>query len=80
MEVANEELEGLYAWVDEIPLSRLKRSLSRDFADGGAAYLLVLLLQVAAGGFVHSCLTGVATWQLSCGLPRHAVIFCVPKP
>lgn len=29
----NEMLE-LYAWVDGIPLSKPKKSLSRDFADG----------------------------------------------
>ncbi|KAK9786385.1 hypothetical protein WJX73_004933 [Symbiochloris irregularis] len=34
MEVADEELEGIYAWVDEVPLSRPKRNLARDFADG----------------------------------------------
>lgn len=30
-----EELEKLYMWVDEIPLSRQKRNMARDFADGG---------------------------------------------
>ena len=30
-----QELESLYAWVDSIPLSRPKRNISRDFADGG---------------------------------------------
>ncbi|XP_052249034.1 sperm flagellar protein 1-like isoform X5 [Dreissena polymorpha] len=29
-----QELESLYAWVDGIPLSRPKRNISRDFADG----------------------------------------------
>lgn len=33
--VSDEELESLFIWVDEIPLSRPKRNLSRDFADGG---------------------------------------------
>ena len=28
------ELQRLYAWVDEIPLSRPKRNIARDFADG----------------------------------------------
>ena len=33
--IADEELESLFIWIDEIPLSRPKRNLSRDFADGG---------------------------------------------
>ena len=34
MDVADEELHGLYQWVDEIPLSRPKRNIARDFSDG----------------------------------------------
>ena len=30
-----EELQALYTWIDEIPLSRPKRNISRDFSDGG---------------------------------------------
>lgn len=30
-----EDLERLYAWIDEIPLSRFKKNLPRDFSDGG---------------------------------------------
>ena len=30
----DEELQRVYQWVDEIPLSRPKRSIARDFADG----------------------------------------------
>lgn len=29
------ELEELYNWVDSIPLSRPKKSIARDFSDGG---------------------------------------------
>jgi hypothetical protein len=29
-----EELQRIYQWIDEIPLSRPKRNISRDFADG----------------------------------------------
>lgn len=32
----DEELQALYTWVDEIPLSRPKRNIARDFADAGA--------------------------------------------
>ncbi|KAG2443154.1 hypothetical protein HYH02_009565 [Chlamydomonas schloesseri] len=34
MDVAEHELQGLYTWVDEIPLSRPKRNIARDFSDG----------------------------------------------
>lgn len=32
--MSEEELQALYAWIDEIPLSRQKRNISRDFSDG----------------------------------------------
>ena len=28
-------LQDLYAWIDQIPLSRPKRRIERDFSDGG---------------------------------------------
>jgi hypothetical protein len=31
----DESLQKVYTWVDEIPLSRPKRNISRDFSDGG---------------------------------------------
>eukprot|EP00927_Polykrikos_kofoidii_P070932 TRINITY_DN67299_c0_g1_i1.p1 TRINITY_DN67299_c0_g1~~TRINITY_DN67299_c0_g1_i1.p1 ORF type:complete len:231 (+),score=48.32 TRINITY_DN67299_c0_g1_i1:71-763(+) len=31
---SDEELQQLYNWVDEVPLSRPKRNIARDFADG----------------------------------------------
>mmetsp|Transcript_34090 Transcript_34090/g.75593 ORF Transcript_34090/g.75593 Transcript_34090/m.75593 type:complete len:242 (-) Transcript_34090:560-1285(-) len=34
MEVSELELQSLYTWVDEIPLSRPKRNIARDFSDG----------------------------------------------
>jgi len=33
--VDDKSLEDLYSWVDAVPLSRPKKNLSRDFADGG---------------------------------------------
>ena len=30
-----EEMQLIYNWVDEIPLSRPKRNIARDFSDGG---------------------------------------------
>jgi hypothetical protein len=33
--ITREELDEVYSWVDEIPFSRPKKNISRDFADGG---------------------------------------------
>mmetsp|Transcript_43110 Transcript_43110/g.71665 ORF Transcript_43110/g.71665 Transcript_43110/m.71665 type:complete len:228 (+) Transcript_43110:104-787(+) len=41
----DEELERIYKWVDEIPLSRPKRNIARDFADG------VLMAEIVAHYF-----------------------------
>lgn len=30
----NEDLDELYTWLDEIPLSRPKKNIARDFQDG----------------------------------------------
>lgn len=32
--LAEDELNQIYNWVDEIPLSRPKKNIARDFADG----------------------------------------------
>jgi hypothetical protein len=31
----DEDLQRIYTWVDDIPLSRPKRNITRDFSDGG---------------------------------------------
>jgi len=36
-DLSEEEFQALYAWVDEIPLSRQKKNVARDFSDGGKA-------------------------------------------
>jgi len=33
-QLEEEEIQSLYEWVDEFPLSRPKRNITRDFADG----------------------------------------------
>jgi len=33
--LSEEQLQSLYTWVDEIPLSRPKRNIARDFSDAG---------------------------------------------
>ena len=35
VDLNEEELQALYAWIDEIPLSRQKKNVTRDFSDGG---------------------------------------------
>ena len=35
IELDDQLLQDLYAWVDQIPLSRPKRRIERDFSDGG---------------------------------------------
>jgi len=39
--LSDEELQRMYQWVDEIPLSRPKRNITRDFADGMLAAEIV---------------------------------------
>ncbi|KAL2915762.1 hypothetical protein HK105_204709 [Polyrhizophydium stewartii] len=35
-ELGEQEIQSLYTWIDEIPLSRPKKNISRDFSDGVA--------------------------------------------
>jgi hypothetical protein len=35
IELDDQILQDLYAWIDQIPLSRPKRRIEKDFADGG---------------------------------------------
>jgi hypothetical protein len=34
-ELTEEQLEEVYNWIDEIPLSRPKKNMARDFSDAG---------------------------------------------
>lgn len=34
-DLEDQVLQELYAWVDKIPLSKPKKNMARDFADGG---------------------------------------------
>lgn len=34
-DLSEEELQALYCWIDEVPLSRAKKNITRDFSDGG---------------------------------------------
>lgn len=33
-ELGDEDMQRIYEWIDEIPLSRPKRNITRDFTDG----------------------------------------------
>ena len=39
-----EEMQAIYNWVDEIPLSRPKRNIARDFSDGGKLIFSISLI------------------------------------
>ena len=45
--LSEEDMQSLYAWVDEVPLSRPKKNISRDFADGGTALIVISLINVS---------------------------------
>ena len=42
-EMSDEDFQNLYAWIDEIPLSRPKRNITRDFSDGGGKRYLNII-------------------------------------
>lgn len=46
-ELSEEEMQQIYNWVDEIPLSRPKRNIARDFADGGIIANIDYLVMLA---------------------------------
>ena len=58
-ELSGEQLQRLYAWIDEIPLSRQKKNIARDFSDGGMLlaeceiFTLHLIFEVMAAELVH---------------------------
>lgn len=37
-EIDDAVLQELYSWVDQIPLTRPKKNLTRDFSDGGKTH------------------------------------------
>jgi len=41
VEIDQQVLEDLYSWIDQVPLSRPKKDLKRDFSDGGIHIILV---------------------------------------
>ena len=44
IELDDQILQDLYAWIDQIPLSRPKKRIEKDFSDGGKTSASVILL------------------------------------
>lgn len=60
--VDEEALHQLYLWVDNIPLSRPKRNLSRDFSDGGVHSCVFLHILT----FIYVCKESVCILYFWC--------------
>ncbi len=41
IELDDQLLQDLYAWIDQIPLSRPKKRIEKDFSDGGKISLVL---------------------------------------
>jgi len=37
-QISEDEAHEVYTWIDEIPLSRPKKNINRDFSDGGILF------------------------------------------
>jgi hypothetical protein len=46
--LTEEEMQIIYNWVDQIPLSRPKRNIARDFSDGGISSFIKLSFSVGS--------------------------------
>ena len=47
-ELNEQELQSLYAWIDEVPLTRQKKNIARDFSDGGnTRYCNIILMETS---------------------------------
>ena len=42
--ISEEEMQEVYNWVDEIPLSRPKKNIARDFSDAGKFHISLFSL------------------------------------
>lgn len=66
--LTEDELNIVYNWVDEIPLSRPKKNISRDFADGVlmaeiVAHFLPKLVEVHNYSAAHSLSMKATNWD-----------------
>jgi hypothetical protein len=48
IELDDQLLQDLYAWIDQIPLSRPKKRIEKDFSDGGKDFTCVILFDITA--------------------------------
>jgi hypothetical protein len=46
-ELDDDEIQLVYNWVDEIPLSRSKKNIARDFSDGGKLIVINVTVLMA---------------------------------
>jgi hypothetical protein len=42
IELDDQLLQDLYAWIDQIPLSRPKKRIEKDFSDGGKSIVFFI--------------------------------------
>lgn len=66
--LTEEDLHDLYLWVDEIPLSRPKRNIARDFSDGvcvaeAVKYYFPKLVELHNYQSAHSVQGKIANWE-----------------
>ena len=66
-DLSEEELQALYCWIDEIPLSRTKKNISRDFSDAGSASRPSDVLLLLITGLLRNLFNGhVYIYSTSC--------------
>lgn len=51
--IDEEELQLVYQWVDSVPLTRPKKNIARDFADGGMITAMLNQYSVNGGDSVQ---------------------------
>lgn len=64
----SDELDELYNWVDQVPLSRPKKNISRDFSDGQLVaevvqYFLPRLVEIHNYSAAHSVKQKLYNWS-----------------
>ena len=53
LDLDDQELEMIYAWVDQVPLTRPKKNIMRDFSDGNQiAHIIKYYLPMKFKGIV----------------------------
>jgi hypothetical protein len=64
--LSEEEMQMIYNWVDEIPLSRPKRNIARDFSDGGKILMEIQILSIGCRDCEAFCTSYCRASQLFC--------------